>query len=116
MEEVHDREIPFLKYNDENALSCVITLSYLYARDEYWMEREYATGKGYCDYIFIPKKSSNPAIILELKYKHSEQEALQQIKDKNYIQKVKHCKEVLLVGINFDEEKHHSCSIEKVSN
>lgn len=113
LEEVHDREIPFLKYNDENALSCVITLCYLYARDEYWIEREYATGKGYCDYVFIPKKQDNPAIILELKYHHSAQEALQQIKDRNYIQKVKHCKEVLLVGINYDEEKHHSCVIEK---
>ena len=26
LEQVHDREIPFLQYNDENALSCVITL------------------------------------------------------------------------------------------
>lgn len=115
LEEVHDREIPFLKYHDENSLSCVITLCYLCARDEYWMEREYATGKGYCDYIFIPKKLSNPAIILELKYNRSAQEALQQIKDKDYIQKVKHCKEVLLVGINYDEEKYHSCMIEKVN-
>ena len=115
LEEVHDREIPFLKYNDENALSCVITLCYLYAREEYWIEREYATGKGYCDYIFIPKKSNAPAIILELKYNHSAQEALEQIKNRNYIQKVKHCKDVLLVGINYDEEKHHTCIIEKMN-
>lgn len=113
LEEVHDREIPFLKYHDENALSCVITLCYLYAREEYWVEREYASGKGYCDYIFIPKKTSNPAIILELKYNHSAEDAIQQIKDRNYIQKVKHCKEILLVGINYDEGKHHTCIIEK---
>lgn len=105
-----------MKYYDENSLSCVITLCYLCARDEYWIEREYATGKGYCDYIFIPKKSGNPAMILELKYNHSAQEALQQIKEKNYIQKVKHCKEVILVGISYDEAKRHSCQIEKVNN
>ena len=40
LEAVHDREIPFLQYNDENALSCVITLCYLYARKDYWIERE----------------------------------------------------------------------------
>ena len=102
-----------MKYHDENALSCVITLCYLYAREEYWVEREYASGKGYCDYIFIPKKTSNPAIILELKYNHSAEDAIQQIKDRNYIQKVKHCKEILLVGINYDEGKHHTCIIEK---
>ena len=33
LEEVHDREIPFFNYNDENSLSCVITLCYLKARD-----------------------------------------------------------------------------------
>lgn len=116
LEEVHDREIPFLKYNDENALSCVITLCYLYAREEYWIEREYATGKGYCDYIFIPKKIDNTAIILELKYNQSAEKALEQIKKKNYIQKVKQYKEVVLVGINYDEEKHHTCIIEKQIN
>ena len=52
---VHDREIPFLKYNDENALSCVVTLCYLYARKDYRIEREEKSGKGFCDYLFYPK-------------------------------------------------------------
>ena len=116
LETVHDREIPFLKYNDENALSCVITLCYLYARKDYTIEREEKTGKGYCDYIFIPKKNGKTAIILELKVGHSCEGALQQIKDKNYMQKVAHYKEILLVGINYDEKKHHTCKIEKVKN
>ena len=116
LETVHDREIPFLKYNDENALSCVITLCYLYARKDYTIEREEKTGKGYCDYIFIPKKNGKTAIILELKVGHSCEGALQQIKDKNYMQKVAHYKEILLVGINYDEKKHHTSKIEKVKN
>ena len=114
LESVHDREIPFLKYNDENSLSCVITLCYLYARNEYYIEREFATGKGFCDYIFIPKRKGKTGIILELKVGHSPQEALKQIKDKNYIQKLDMCKDVLLVGINYSTEKHHECKIEQV--
>ena len=72
-----------------------------------------ATGKGYCDYIFFPKNSGQPAIILELKWGHSADEAIRQILDKNYLQKVDCHREVLLVGINYDEDKHHTCKIEK---
>ncbi len=114
LEKVHDREIPFLQYNDENALSCVITLCYLYARKDYWVEREQKSGKGYCDYLFFPKKSGKPAIILELKVGKSCEEAIAQIKEKNYMQRVDNCREILLVGINYDKEKHHSCKIEKI--
>lgn len=114
LEAVHDKEIPFLNYNDENSLSCVITLCYLFARDEYQIEREARTGKGYCDYLFIPKKSGKPAIILELKVGKSCEDAILQIKKKNDVQKVEDCPEILLVGINYDEEKHHNCRIEKL--
>lgn len=116
LEDVHDREIPFLTYNDENSLSCVITLCYLYARKDYWIERELKSGKGYCDYFFFPKKAGKPAIILELKMGHSCEEALKQIKDKNYTQRVEKYPQVLLVGINYDEKKHHECRIEKLNN
>ncbi len=114
LEKVHDREIPFLKYSDENSLSCVITLCYLAARDEYRIEREAKAGKGYCDYIFIPRKKDKPAIILELKVNASCEEAMKQIKDRNYIQKVEQYPEVLLVAINYDEKKHHECMIERI--
>lgn len=114
LEAVHDREIPFLKYNDENALSCVITLCYLYARREYQVEREQKSGKGYCDYLFYPKKSGKPAIILELKVDDTPEEAIAQIKEKVYMQKVEKCKSVLLVGIAYNREKKiHQCRIEK---
>lgn len=116
LEEVHDSEIPFIKYNDENSLSCVITLCYLYARELYYMKREFASGKGYCDYIFFPKRTGMPAIILELKTGHSAKEALAQIKAKNYIKQAREYKEIVLVGINYDKEKHHTCLIEKHYN
>ena len=115
LEDVHDREIPFLQYNDENALSCVITLCYLAARDNYEVIREARSGKGYCDYLFRPLRPSHPAIILELKVDGSCEQALAQIREKNYMQKVEDCKEILLVGINYDSRsKHHECQIEKI--
>lgn len=112
LEEIHDREIPCLKYSDENSLSCVITLAYLYARKDYWIEREFETGKGKCDYIFFPKKTGSPAIILELKMGSDSGTAIKQIKEKNYAQKVKEYKNVLLVGIAYDKKKRHTCTIE----
>lgn len=113
LEIIHDQEIPFLQYNDENALSCVITLCYLYARDFYEIERESKSGKGYCDYLFTPKKNNRPAIILELKVDGTCEEAIAQIREKNYVQKVRHCSEILLVGINYNKAtKKHQCRIE----
>lgn len=112
LEEVHDREIPFLNYHDENSLSCMITLCYLYARKDYEIEREAKSGKGYCDYLFRPRKKGLPAIILELKMGKSCEEAIAQIKARNYMQRIQDWPEILLVGINYDEEKHHTCRIE----
>ena len=76
------------------------------------------------------------AIIMELKMGKSCEDAITQIKAKNYIQRVKDCREVLLVGINYtqrasrnscpaggsaasrrlryDQDKHHECRIEKI--
>ena len=117
LEEAHDREIPFLQYNDENALSCVITVCYLYARKDYQMEREAKSGKGYCDYLFIPRKAGKPAIILELKVEGTAEEAIEQIKARNYLQKVQSCKEILLVGICYDKQsKHHTCRMETITS
>ncbi len=115
LEAAHDREIPFLRYNDENALSCVITLCYLYARKNYTIQREAKSGKGYCDYLFTPRIADDPAIILELKVDHSAEAALAQIKERNYVEKVSRYKEILLVGINYDRKnKQHTCRIERI--
>ena len=35
LHDIHNSEIPILQYNDENSLSCVLTLAYLSARDNY---------------------------------------------------------------------------------
>jgi len=118
LERVHDREIPFLQYSDENALSCVITLCYLYARKDFIVEREAKSGKGYCDYLFLPKKSGKPAVILELKVNDTCENAIAQIRERDYLEKAaQYANEVLLVGISYDKTgKKHRCIIEKVKN
>lgn len=116
IERVHLENTSILKYNDENSLSCVITLAYYHAKSEYTMIRELPTGKGYADIIFLPRKNSDkPAMIIELKYDNSSYGAIAQIKEKQYMDKLEEYKgNILLVGINYDKEtKKHQCVIEK---
>ena len=113
---VHSDNTSILKYNDENSLSCVISLAYYSARKDYIIHRELASGNGFADLVFIPRKRRNlPAMIVELKKGHSADEAIQQIKDNDYLHKVsEYSGEMLLVGINYDNQKGHTCKIEKI--
>ena len=114
----HDEHTSILAYNDENSLACVLTIAYIWARNEYVIHREYATGKGYADLIMIPRRNvSKPAIVIELKFNHSADTALDQIKRKDYPAKLaEYTGDILLVGINYDKEtKLHTCKIERYS-
>ena len=116
-DEAHQDHTSILTYNDENSLSCVISLSLeLSTTDTYNVIRELPTGKGYADLVYLPKPSVNkPALLIELKYDKSAESAINQIKEKNYLQFFKDYKgEVLLVGINYSKDtKTHQCIIEK---
>ena len=122
LEYAHNTETPILAYNNETELSAIVNLVYLSARDEYRVEREDKAGKGFVDFIFYPKKKDLPGIILELKVDHSPQEAIKQIKDKDYklrfdgkIAEDMSDKRILAVGISYDKEtKRHSCEIELI--
>ena len=113
---IHNSEIPILKYNDENSLSCVVTLAYLSARNKYKIEREEKSGKGFADFIFYPRRQNLPGIVIELKADSTPEAALRQIKDKEYCEKLKkeNVETILMVGINYDtDKKEHQCVIEK---
>ena len=117
IDKAHSENTSILKYNDENSLSCVISLAYYSARKTYTIDRELPAGKGYADLFFRPRKNnSNPAMIVELKYDKSAEGALEQIKKKQYTDCLKdHSGEILLVGINYDKDnKRHTCKIEKI--
>lgn len=95
-----------------------IVNAYYSARKTYTIERELPAGKGYADIVFRPRKNnSNPAMIVELKYDKSAKGALEQIKEKQYIDCLKdYSGEILLVGINYDkDDKCHTCKIEKIN-
>ena len=116
IENCHNDNASIFRYNDENSLACVITIAYYYARNKYIMHREYATGKGYADIVFIPlpKQTELPAIVVELKYNHATETAINQIKEKKYTEKLQdYTGEILLAGISYDETNGHSCKIEK---
>ena len=122
LEFAHNTEVPLLCYNDESALAAVINLIYLAARDSYRIEREDKAGVGYADFVFYPELDKKAdCIILELKVGHTPEEAIQQIKDKQYAlcfksglgEKQKYTGRILAVGIAYDKKtKKHSCAIE----
>ena len=112
----HDENTSILAYNDENSLACVLSIAYIWAKNEYIIHREMATGKGYADLVMIPRRNvDRPSLVIELKYNNSVNTAISQIKQKNYPSKVEgYTGEILLVGINYDKEsKTHTCKIEK---
>lgn len=118
LHDIHNSEIPILQYNDENSLSCVLTLAYLSARDTYRIEREEKTGKGYADFTFHPRRKNDTAFIVELKKDENVDVAINQIKNKEYIEKFKkenEDKKVLAVAICYNsKDKEHSCKIEEI--
>ena len=116
IEQAHQANASILKYNDENVLSCVISLAYYSAQKNYTLHREMPAGKGFADIVFEPNRNCNlPAMIVELKWGHSAKEAVEQIKRKDYLDCLQNYHgEVLLVGLNYDKEKRHTCKIERV--
>ena len=117
----HNTESPILSYNSEIELSAVVNLVYLAARDRYRVEREDKSGRGYVDFIFYPEKKNADAILLELKIDHTPEEAIAQIKDKDYILRFqgklgehpKYTGRILAVGIGYSRTtKEQCCKVE----
>ena len=123
IEQAHDTYTSVLKYNDENSLSCVLTMAYFTAPGYYNIVREMPAGKGFTDFAFIPRSNAGfrPAMIVELKYNQSAETAIKQIKEKKYHGALSgYSDKILLVGINYNEDgsdkKHHTCVIEEWRN
>ena len=120
IELAHETYTSVLNYNDENSLSCVLTMAYFTAPGYYEIIREHPAGKGYADFIFKPRANAGwrPAMVVELKYNQSADTAIKQIKEKRYQGALSGYRDkILLVGINYDTEgkdkKHHTCVIEE---
>jgi len=115
----HQDNTSILQYNDENSLACVLSLAYVAARKDYTMIRELPAGKGFADIVLLPNRNvDKPAVVLELKFNHSADTAIAQIKKQRYAESLKdYVGEVVLVGVNYDKKtKEHRCVIECLSN
>ena len=108
IELAHDTYTSVLKYNDENSLSCVLTMAYFTAPGYYNIIREMPAGKGFADFAFIPRANAGfrPAMVVELKYNKSADTAIKQIKDNRYHGALSgYSDKILLVGISYDAEE-----------
>ena len=118
VELAHEAYTSVLKYNDENSLSCTVTMAYFTAPAYYNVVRELPTGKGFADIALIPRADSGnkPAMIIELKWDKDADTAIKQIKERRYSGSLTgYSKEILLVGISYDKaDKKHECVIESV--
>lgn len=117
----HDTESPIFAYNSEIELSAVVNLVYLAARDRYRVEREDKAGERYVDFIFYPERKGADAIILELKIDCTPEDAIKQIKNKNYAlrfkgklgENPKYTGKIFAVGISYNRKtKKHLCKVE----
>ena len=117
IQEVHGDFISNIEYNDENSLSCTITVALL-AFFQYYHKpvREFPCGKGFADIVYLPlaKHPNRPVVVVELKWNKDAQTAITQIKERAYPESLKdYSGEVLLVGIIYDKKtKEHQCMIE----
>ena len=63
----------------------------IWARNEYVIHREYATGKGYADLVMIPRRNvAKPALVIELKYNHSAETAIDQSSERTIRKRQRH--------------------------
>lgn len=114
---IHNETASMLQYNNENSLTCAVLIAY-YSAKAYYLNpvMELPSGRGFADVVYLPKRNVNrPALIIELKWNKTAQEAVRQIKEKEYAAWLEaYTGEILLVGINYDKkDKVHKCIIEK---
>lgn len=119
IEKIHSEYVSVIQYHDENSLSSVLAIAYLSAMKYYFKPvREFPTGRGFADFVFIPKseyKKDYPALVVELKWNQNTETALEQIRNKKYPSSIlEYTGDILLVAINYDKKsKEHVCLIEK---
>lgn len=117
---IHMEYASAIQYNNENSLSSVLSIAYLSAMQYYFKPiREMPAGRGFADFVFIPKPEyigSYPALLAELKWNKSAKTAITQIKKNQYPYALKqYTGEILLIGINYDKKtKTHQCVIERI--
>ena len=97
--------------NKEDVLGIVVFLSYYYANNFYFIRKEDTCTTGRADLTFTPRDNTHIPMIIELKENKPVEDAINQIKEKEYSSVFKGYKgKVLLLGITYDSStlKHES--------
>ena len=91
--------------NSESVLQIIVYLSYFNCNDFYYIMKEASVSTGRADLVFVPKDHNHIPMIVELKVNETVDTALNQIKDKKYVNLFDgyHGK-LLFVGINYDSK------------
>ena len=104
-------------YNNEQSLRYAVKFAYIVCIDKYMKVEELPRGKGLADVVYIPKSDTAlPALVVELKWEETADNAIDQIKRNDYPAVLKdYFGEIVLVGIGYDSKTNeHSCVIERV--
>ena len=117
IEQAHQDISSILGYNNEETLRSVVSIAYYTAIRFYQFIKEFPSGKGFADMIFLPYKQVNkPLIVIELKKNDTAESAIAQIKEKKYSESLeKYSGDILLVGITYDDDKKHYCKLERIT-
>ena len=118
IQEIHNSTaVSLLDYNDEESLTyCVMTGLLWSTLDDYNYHREDQAGKGRVDLVYEPITDKLPLILIEFKYDSSAEEAINQIKTKEYFKRYTgQYHNTVIVGINYSTKtKEHQCMIERL--
>lgn len=121
VQEIHNSpNVSLLRYNSEEALVfCVIAGLMWRTEYDYESYRELQSGKGAIDLVYVPRWSDDlPIMLIEFKRDASAEEALEQIKAKDYPSR--YCEsectnDILMIGLSYNSKtKEHQCVIEKL--
>ena len=121
VQEIHNSpNVSLLRYNSEEALVfCVIAGLMWRTEYDYESYRELQSGKWAIDLVYVPRWSDDlPIMLIEFKRDASAEEALEQIKAKDYPSR--YCEsectnDILMIGLSYNSKtKEHQCVIEKL--
>lgn len=121
IQDVHNNFVSGIEYNDENSLSCTVMIALIAAFSCYHRPiREFPTGKGFADIVYLPRANcpSHPVLVVELKWDKGADAAIAQIRRKQYPESLMdYSGNILMVGIDYDKKtKEHVCKIERLQN
>ena len=119
IEKIHSDYVSVIQYNNENSLGSVLAIAYLSAMQYYFKPvRELPTGRGFADFVYIPKpeyRRDYPAILVELKWNQTVETAMDQIRNRKYPDSIlDYTGDILLVAVSYDKNsKEHVCRMEQ---